>query len=364
MNQPFCHLASNQIRFENDQVSPCCWILKKANINNEEDVQNYIHWIKNINDWVPECSYCKNLEDRGLRSGRLQRKLYPNVFNISPDDALGTTTSLEIQINEDCNAACLMCSEQNSSTWKKYNAENDYAFKIKIDQDTKVNTERRLEFIFRTIDFSNIKYLTFLGGEPFKNDSHFKIIKKISEKVDLKDLVVNYVTNGSYFPEDEILQYWSNCKMIKINISVDGIDEHFNYLRWPLQWKQVSKNIEKFYQLDKEKISLTSSYAISPFNIFYHEQYIEWATAKNFKTFFRNPFESVGPINLSCIPISFKYALTKKYENTFPNIVKMIRPFRISDYKHFLKYVKQHDQKRNLNWRKIFPEVSNFFIDI
>lgn len=366
MDEPFCRLASNQLRFENDLISPCCWISKKVSIDSE-DVDQYIHWLKNINDWVPECSYCKNLEDRGIESGRLQRKQdfrFFNHFNISKTDLPGEVTSLEIQISEDCNAACLMCSEQNSSTWKKYNAKNDHLLKIKIDQDTKSKTERRLEFIIKTVDFSKLKYITFLGGEPLKNDDHFKILKKIKEVNDFKDVVINYVTNGSYFPSDDILNFWKESKLVKINLSIDGIGDHFEYLRWPLQWKQVEKNIDKFFHLDKEKFFVTTSYAVSPFNIFYHDRYVEWANSKDYKYAFNHPFEASGTINLTCVPIKLHHVLTEKYQDTFPNLLKLIRPFNFGNYKRFMEFVKHHDQRRNLDWRKSFPEVSDFFLDI
>jgi hypothetical protein len=53
-----------------------------------------------------------------------------------------------------------------------------------------------------------------------------------------------------------IIELWKKCKSVQINVSVDGIDEHFNYLRWPLQWSQVRDNIR--FILDQQLQNLRS----------------------------------------------------------------------------------------------------------
>lgn len=362
MNQPFCRLASNQLRFEYDEISPCCWIKRKASVKDPAAIQEYIEWLHNINDWIPECSYCKDLERKGLQSGRTRAN---NVSFTLFNDFIGSgndVLSLELQIDGDCNGACLICSDKNSSTWRKYSTPGNRTIKISIDNDVKSTAQIRLNTVFEYIDFSHIKLITFLGGEPLKNDNHLKVIEKIQQHQDIQLVKLSYVTNGSYLPSEDILDLWKQFKSVRLNVSIDGIYDHFNYLRWPLSFKQIEDNLDYLFKQQIDNLTIKSSYCVTPFSIFYHDRYLNWAEQKGFTHFFRNPFESTGIINTAVIPPKLHQILLEKYQGT--NITKLIRPFNFINYQKFLNYIKEHDLKRGIDWRSVFPEISEYFFDI
>ena len=86
----------------------------------------------------------------------------------------------------------------------------------------------------------SLKYVKFFGGEPLFTDTHLKFIKHIPYP---EQVILHYTTNGSIYPNDMILEEWKKFKTIIFAASLDGIEEQFDYVRWPLPWNKVSKNL-------------------------------------------------------------------------------------------------------------------------
>jgi hypothetical protein len=373
MEKKFCLFLNHSARFNQDHFEPCCWIQKTANLNNPEELANYKIWLSQINDWVPECSFCKNIESRGIKSPRLQVADNPiAILGVHPNSEPTDITSLELQIDTECNSACLICGEHNSSTWQKYNVgkiTGKQIFNKSIDLNIKLRTESRFKKLKENIQLDKINLLVFLGGEPLGNDLHKEMILEIKKVKSLNSISVRYITNASKTPDDETVQLWREMKNVGIVFSLDGIGEHFNYLRWPLQWDQVEKNIKYFLDLKLPNMSPRISSAINPFNIFYYDRYLAWENEffKNSKqginntSYFGQAFETTGVINTACIPKQLADQVVEKYTLTEPWLIKHMNPFSQEKYDKFVEYIKVHDEKRNLNWAEVFPEIAEYF---
>jgi MoaA/NifB/PqqE/SkfB family radical SAM enzyme len=323
-----------------------------------------------ITHWVPECNFCRNREKNKMHSPRLQ--------SFDRFTALAENNDLllaEFQIDRECNAACLICGSWNSSTWEKYQSKKE--FKIEnIDKRIKNDTTQFIEQIKETLDFSQVIRLNFLGGEPLLSDSHLIIIKELEKYKDLKDVRVNYITNGSQRPTDEVVEMWKKCKDVSLTLSIDGTGDHFNYLRWPLQWHQIEDNIKYIMDLDIS-IHFTCSYTVTPLNIYYHDRYVEWAvnffansqvTRVSPDIFFGQPFSANGIMTTAATPPELQEEIKRKYNNfqsfdsnTGHNIDQCLLPFSPVAYKEFMDYITHHDERRKTNWRETFPEIVKYF---
>jgi len=374
MTAPFCRYLTNQYRFEYDKLSPCCWITKKVDAENPVEVKKYFEWARNLTDWDPACYKCQHMESRGQQSPRMRVNALPDRFGFSPNDQPGDITAIEFQFDAECNGACLICGPDNSTTWQKYISTDGKEIKKIIDISNEITRSSRLDVVKKVIKFDKIRSITFLGGEPLKSDFHLTIIEEINKVKNLNDLSLTYVTNGSMRPSSEVIELWKKCKSVQINVSVDGIGEHFNYLRWPLQWHQVCDNIRFILDQKLPNLRLTSSYSINPFNIFYHDRYVAWAAAffkndtnlipNNLIPFFKYPFGTDGIINLNSVPNKLKYEVYCKHGSMYPNLIKLIERYDEKSAVNFLKYIREHDKKRNLNWKEIFPEIVPYFADL
>lgn len=354
----FCNYIGKVLRIRRETVAPCCFIEKRANIFDLDEVKEYYSWLENLNDkeWDPACSRCKLQEEKGLESFRSRNfsKTYPGL-------------EYEIQLDNICNAACIMCGSYNSTTWQKYERNISGIPSFSLEEEKRA-VDSRIEHIIKNIinPDKEISLIRFLGGEPFETDTHLKFLKEIKKITNSNSITLKYNTNGSKLPNDETLEIWKEFHKVKIDISIDGINDHFNYIRWPLQWHQVEENI-KFYR-DLDLIELNSLIlTLNPFNIFYYDRYVEWSI----KTFNINKFytnSSMGIINLSCVPDMLRDIIKVKYENieikNKEYVIKILNKFDPTKYKEFIKYIEFHDYHRKLNWREVFPEIEKYFENV
>jgi hypothetical protein len=373
MKKTFCLYLTNNAGFYQDYFEPCCWITKKGNLLDPVQFAEYQKWISGINDWVPECESCLSRELRGVKSPRQRANEDPSLIGIYDESQIGDITRLHLQIDADCNAACLMCSQNNSTTWRKYNIgqidDKSSANKI-IDIKNNAKTKQRFQTVIKNFKLDKLNAISFFGGEPFKNDLHKEFLREVSKYKPLNTVEVLYITNGSLKPDSETIELLRQLKSVFISFSIDGINDHFNYLRWPLQWHQVEENIKYFIDLELPDKALGISSAINPFNIFYYDRYIDWEN--NFfkdcpyysRLKFDSAFESTGVINLSCIPEKLVKRLEEKFSSTYPWVLNHILPFDSDKYNSFISYIKFHDTKRNLDYSKIFPEIAEYFPEL
>ena len=86
-----------------------------------------------------------------------------------------------------------------------------------------------------------------------------------------KDIELIFTTNGTIYKNIDVLKKF---KKVTINISVDGICEQFEYLRYPAKWSKVYKNIQKFFK--EEDFNLTFVLTVSSINIYYIDRTIKF----------------------------------------------------------------------------------------
>jgi organic radical activating enzyme len=351
----FCNCIGRVLRIRSNTIAPCNKIKKQANIFDLEEIKQYNTWLEGLNDkeWDPACIRCYNDESKGLRSLRSFRK--------SEDELPGLI--LEIAIDNICNAACIMCGSYNSTTWEKYER-NISGKECSSLEDEKKLIDLRIKNLLSLITDKKISLIRFLGGEPFESDTHIKLLNEIKKIHNSEEISLIYTTNASKIPDNTILDLWKEFSDIQIIASIDGVGEHFNYIRWPLRWHQVEENI-KFYR-DHEFIKFNRfNIALNPFNIYYYDRYIEWSNETFGKNLF-SPIECEGIVNLSCVPNELMNVIKSKYEDmeNEKSIPKLLNKFSPSKYERFMNYIKFHDHHRKLNWREVFPEVEQYFHNV
>jgi molybdenum cofactor biosynthesis enzyme MoaA len=341
MANSYCKKLSNSYRIAEKDGSlgyqPCCWIRPRP-IPNKKDIElirtNYIKDIEN--DKEKYCYECINREKYGYQESTRQ---FSN--RIIPNNAVdGDAYELELQLNSTCNAACIICGPWLSSLWRKQlginEIENNFDYKDALS----------------LINLENLKTMKFLGGEPLLGDTHFNVLKMIPhpEKVEIR-----YATNGSIFPDEEVFEVWSRFKNIKIFFSIDGTDKVFEYIRWPLGWNKVEKNIIKM--LDKN-VNIGINCTINPLNAFYFDNLEEWGKKYNIKI---STSSCHGKFGINRLPLSLKLILIEKY-GADHNIIKIIEatPEDTNQSKQLINDLEKNDSARNISWKEAFPDIVDY----
>jgi sulfatase maturation enzyme AslB (radical SAM superfamily) len=301
--------------------------------------------------FLPGCGRCALKEKT---HGWSQR----TIFNQKIPDGIGSDVwKLEIVLDTTCNAACIQCGSTQSSLWRSEQAK---AFKTPIEKiQDEVQIDTRIEQIKNAFDFQKVKLYHFWGGEPFITDTHIKILEQIDNPA---DVIVEYTTNGSTFPSKETWELWSKFKEIHIAISIDGLDEQFFYIRWPLRWEKMIKNLDRYNKESTANTRFVVNMCAVPMNILQIPRLAEYLD----KNFYRSPcgspiklhfIRSEGTVDTACAPMSYREIVWKTLgeDHDISNILKEIP---IKPAESMIRHLDYWDPLRQLNWRETFSEFA------
>ena len=155
-----------------------------------------------------------------------------------------------------------MCGPYASSQWSaeaKKNKEKFSQFNIgylKLDHDW-INNQENKTFIKEIL--RNCVSANFGGGEPFINPFINDFLKEIKHDAEL-----SFNTNGTTL-SDSTLSLLENRPNLIVNISVDGIGHHNNYIRSGSVWEDVETNLKR---LKEKNIRVLFYYVLQHTSLF------------------------------------------------------------------------------------------------
>jgi len=162
------------------------------------------------------------------------------------------------------------------------------------------------------------------------------------------------------------LNLLKSFKKVFLTVSVDGIEEQSNYIRFPTKWYEVHENILRWqeFKKDNKNINLILGMTISPFNIFYIDTLIEYAKKLNIPLYI-NLVHYPEHYNIQNIPSYFKDAVIEKLspykkENEYLNGVLKFMTSQDCDYdiwRKFKETVNITDEYRKQSFSNVFPEI-------
>lgn len=354
MKNVFCKSLTNAISFKiqgssNDVTfNPCCVYKEHIPFNKLNFYKAKINFskIQNFNNACLGCYYDERTNKESLRI--VSNKTIPdnlNIFDIH---------KLEIVLDTTCNAACIQCGYLQSSLWRKELGFDNF---IQDKHDIDIAIKKILEIV----KIEKVKEFFFWGGEPLITDTHLKILRQVK---DYNDVNLMYTTNGSACPDNETISIWKQCKSVRINISIDGVEDKFHYMRWPLNWKKINQTLESLENYNLDNLKCKINFCLTPITSFYLEDLINWKEKCNLKLFPKENYIKFikvnGNLDLEYTPLLLRHKLIDMYgENHIMN--KFLSMCDTKHYSPMVEYLDKWDQKRNLNWRETFKEVSDYF---
>jgi hypothetical protein len=352
MQNKFCRVLSNALSFrvpgDTGKLSfnPCCLYDDYIEFNYENFKDERLKYTT-ATDFLPGCSKCKLKE---ITHGSSMRT---DAFERIPGDIGNDIYKLEVVLDTTCNAACIQCGPIQSSLWRK---------ELKLLDFPESNVKKELDRLKVLIDIDKVKDFHFWGGEPLATNTHLDMIREIK---DPSTVTLRYATNGSIFPDEELWNLYSKFHKVTFNISIDGIGDQFHYMRWPLEWKKVSKNLLRFKNECSDNTRLFINYCVVPLNSFYVLEMEEWLDANAKISHNNKPIElsyirGEGTLNISNTPMALREKVwsTLGENHTVSNI---LREVPVNDHRHMVNYLDHWDKVRKLEWRSIFPEVGKFY---
>jgi hypothetical protein len=192
-------------------------------------------------------------------------------------------------------------------------------------------------------------------------------IKLQQGTLDMIHLQIN--TNCSICPSEEDIELWSQCGKISLMCSIEAVGQQFEYIRYPLNWQEVSANVKKFATITPKHMPIMCMLVpnIGIHNILEYSKLLDWFdTLENshpiFPTYDINPMLTGGPLALTNASKKLKQMMLDSLgdDSRLDIIREYIRNTdSAEDNNSWIDYLETKiDYRRNLNWRETFPLLS------
>lgn len=357
---PFVHFFVHS----SDVPKPCCaaeiydtWKTPKVvrGLRDEWESYHYTELRQAMIDGKKSdiCKRCYAGEETGGISDRIN--MFDQYMRITPDleiniengNEYGSPLDLDLRPGNLCNLQCRMCGPASSSQFNKEVKKNTKLINFIEPFDEEFESvwasNRNLEFLLENID-KGIKRIKFLGGEPTIMPEVDRIMDYLIEhnKTDIQLFFTSNLTNTNNKFLDKISQFES----VMFNLSMDGVGKTLEYIRYPVNWYSLQKNLSKIAQLPNVVRRIDISFTLQAYNLHNLKDTLTWVAEYNERASKSSPKSTksrlcISPENLTH-PSHFSYrSLPKNYRDN------IIRDIMSSDvYQHHEHHVTHKLQSR------------------
>ena len=129
-----------------------------------------------------------------------------------------------------------------------------------------------LTALMNGLNYGSPNVLQFTGGEPIINDEHYKLLEGIPDSVKA-NIKLRYATNISHikFKKYDLVEIWSKFKHTNIKVSMDGVEDVYNYIRQDGDWDTVYENMLTLSTVPN--IDLAAGITVQAHNIFHMPEF-------------------------------------------------------------------------------------------
>lgn len=319
------------------------------------------------NERPKECFRCWAEEDAGKQSLRQRQfEYFPDDYDTLLKSGLwmsGPHTAV-FKVSNVCNLACRSCGGWDSNTFtkegkyysEKYNTLNSKG--VLHNRFIPLLPPKHMDFMQYKDIARNIEKIDFFGGEPFLNVSHLDLLEWLVEEGISKNITLFYSTNCTNHPTERLKRAWNNFKRIEISMSIDGIGDKFEYLRWPGKWTDAIEVIDHIKSLKDTltcEVYTMAALTVSILNVYYVDETLQWLTGNIGYTYI-NMVNSPDYLSLNIMPDSIKEGVRKHITHNESLGYMDISSHNPLRWRQFLIWTKRQDDYRNQDFSSTFPE--------
>lgn len=332
------------------RVAPCCQAVSAIEPVADFDfaTSKYLNNLREkflLGEKPDACARCWQAEDIGTKS---RRQGAIEFFKSTTPNRTAVLESIDHSSTWACNLACVMCGPVNSSMW---------ATELELDRNNLISLGRQFQKknnFFDNLDLSNIKKIHFNGGEPMLNSSQIKLLNQI----DLANVTLSYNTNGTIYPDQQIIDLWKQAKLVKLLFSIDATDRAFEYIRHPGKWQLVADNIVAMKKNLPSNVMFGFNVTVASYNVFELPTVYKW-------------FADNVSVNREQDPSDFCWQLAYNYDVTFlpshikqqaidellpiaqyQGLVNLLQTKNSTPDNAWIKKLEVIDKRRQTNWKK------------
>lgn len=313
------------------------------------------------------CIRCDKEEANGVRSRRVYENYnwrnyftYEDALRVTGNDGSIDTDEVpvvyyDLRFGNLCNLKCRMCGPTDSDAWYK-----DWVamwgrthFKDSHGNVELVQNERN-KWVAKHDDYNwfesdyfweqleanihNIYHIHTVGGEPLMIDKHYDLLKKCVDSGVAHNITVEYNTNLTNVPK-RAWDLWPHFRLINLGVSLDGINEFNDYIRFPSKFKKLHNNLLKLEEAEGN-YGVWIAATIQIYNVDHVPEFMKWILEQNFQniqTEKDKPFMTAHPLhnpkflNIKALPKEAKDYVAETYKAFYPWLDKWIDQNKIEE---------------------------------
>jgi len=322
------------------------------------------------------CRKCWNEEDAGRTSKRMHT--LNRLKHMLPDQTWTVDAKplmfLDLKLGNICNLKCRICGSWSSSTYAVEEIAHDrsgagkQSFHYQMLEQGRWPRENIVFWEQIADQLDQLEYIEFTGGEPFMIQEHFDLLQRIVDQGHADRIEIHYNTNGTNWPA-EAIEIWRHFKTVEIAVSIDDVEDRFEYQRSGAVWSDVERNLELFRLLRKQhsNIQLQVCSTVNVFNVMYLEGLANWIDTQAFDFVYWNIMHDAPYFSIANLPVVVKQAVTDRllqakvsarHQQEFANILDFMNRGTQDLGTQMLEEIRRVDARRNENLVAVAPEFA------
>ena len=321
------------VYINNGKARPCCWYERrelKNKVDNLIDIVDVFHSeeFDKARENPTGCWKCQMHEEQGGKSHRM-------LWNErEKDDGVAKLTDLDIYMGNLCNLACVSCSSHNSSKW----ISEERKIFGKSEKDTQDDIDIQLSWDL----VKDLKRIKLAGGEVTIMPDHDKFLQQLIDFDVAKNITLVYIVNSTTDPR-KFSKLWKQFDKIEFILSIDGVGEVSDYVRYLSKWEELETNINHALGMN---IECSINCVTSILNVYWMPELIEWWSGRGDIMFRLLDF----PAHLSIknlLPWQRELTIEKiKHYPELAHIVRVLEDSPQGDYEKFVDWITRVDNHR------------------
>lgn len=298
------------------------------------------------------CEACWRLEDQGLVSDRqiknrgIDQVLLQDIQGMLAGQPQRTGIhQYKIDGNNTCNGTCAVCDSTYSSAW----AQLERTHGVTPRPAWRITPET----LDHSVDYAQATTVGFRGGEPFLSDNTWHVLEGLLQANNTA-CVINFTTNGSIALTAEQRNLLARFDTVGFNFSIDGVGAVFEYVRYPLHWADLERNID--YCRSANHL-ITASYTISNLNILYHHETRQWFDHHRIP-YSLNPVYHPSHFRPAALPRSVKDHIRQQQDPVTEWLLGTHTAQDDLDHAVFLQKISEQDTWKGIRMQDYLPELS------
>jgi MoaA/NifB/PqqE/SkfB family radical SAM enzyme len=370
-NKHFCPIPWTGLMYNFDgNVKNCIRSSEPIGNIQNKPIEDILNGVQNtatklgmiVNEPGKRCQSCYDLEKKTnsfeIISDRVfyLKELKSNPLDLYADPTKFNLLTADVRWSNLCNFACIYCGPEFSSRW-----ESEIGIQIKTPSDE--NISKFADYIYNNA--KQLKHIYLAGGEPLLMKQNLKLLELVDSNVRIR---VN--TNLSKV-DTRIFEKICSFKNVHWIVSVESIEEEYEYIRYGGNWNSFIDNLKIIKKLG-HKISFNMlHFALNAMSIFRCVDYLKGLGFHN-NTFIIGALLQPVSLNIRQLPDNMlqlvKNELIKRIterpgfllENGYQNVLSYTEQPFDKNINQTFEYLKSLDKKRNLDSTKIFKELYNY----